>query len=186
VVGTPILVDGKLWGVMLVGSVQREPLPKRTDSRIEAFTELVATAIANAAARTEMRRLAEEQAGLRRVATLVARGVEQEEIFAAVAEEIALVSHVATGFVMRFEPDGTATVVAKRGIYDELLPVGTNWPLDGDSVTARVYRTGRPARVDGRGGAPGAIYGAMPEGLVFTTAGAKHSRGVLPFRLRSR
>lgn len=73
-VGVPVLVGGRLWGVMTVGSSGQEPLPAGTETRIGAFTELMATAIANSDARAEIERLAGEQAALRRVATLVARG----------------------------------------------------------------------------------------------------------------
>jgi signal transduction histidine kinase len=49
-VGVPISVEGQLWGVMLVGS-NRESLPAGTEDRLAGFTELVATALANAEAR---------------------------------------------------------------------------------------------------------------------------------------
>ena len=76
-VGVPVLVGGRLWGVMAVGSSREEPLPAGTEMRIGAFTELMATAIANSDARAEIERLAGEQAALRHVATLVARGARQ-------------------------------------------------------------------------------------------------------------
>ncbi len=72
-VGVPIRVEGGLWGVIVLGS-RAAPLPADAEARLAGFTELVATAIANAEARTELRGFAEEQAALRRVATLVARG----------------------------------------------------------------------------------------------------------------
>jgi signal transduction histidine kinase len=53
-VGTPIVVEGRVWGGMSVSSKQPEPLPADTESRIADFAELVATAIANAEARTEL------------------------------------------------------------------------------------------------------------------------------------
>jgi pilus assembly protein TadC len=68
-------------------------LPADVLDRLAVFTELTATAIANSDARTEIERLAEEQAALRHVATLVARGAETEEVFAAVAREVAEVMH---------------------------------------------------------------------------------------------
>jgi GAF domain-containing protein len=85
-VGVPVSAEGELWGVMAVGS-SAGPLPAGTEARLAGFTELAATAIANAEARVELRRFAEEQAALRRVATLVARGAAPEEVFAAVTEE---------------------------------------------------------------------------------------------------
>jgi signal transduction histidine kinase len=53
-VGTPIIVEGRLWGLMAAGSSQDQPLPPDTEARLASFTGLVATAIANAEARTEV------------------------------------------------------------------------------------------------------------------------------------
>ena len=85
--GAPIRVQGRLWGVMTVGSVREEGLPAGIEHRLAGFTELVSTAIGNAQAREELRALADEQAALRRVATLVARGTPPEEVLGAVALE---------------------------------------------------------------------------------------------------
>jgi GAF domain-containing protein len=56
--------------------------------------------------------LADEQAALRRVATLVARGVRPEEVFAAVTEEAGRVLAVEYASLGRYEPDGAFTLVA--------------------------------------------------------------------------
>jgi signal transduction histidine kinase len=53
-IGAPILVDDHLWGVIVVGATGDEPLPTGAEDRLAAFTELVATAISNATARTEL------------------------------------------------------------------------------------------------------------------------------------
>ena len=50
-VGTPIVVEGRLWGLMGAGSTLEEPLPPDAEVRLASFTELVATAIANAESR---------------------------------------------------------------------------------------------------------------------------------------
>jgi signal transduction histidine kinase len=47
-VGTPIIVEGRPWGVMAVGSILEQPLPPDTEAHLASFTELVAAAIANA------------------------------------------------------------------------------------------------------------------------------------------
>ena len=73
VVGAPIIVDGAVWGNIYAGTTGDEPIPGDADSRLADFTGLVSTAIANSDAREKVRRLAEEQAALRRVATLVAQ-----------------------------------------------------------------------------------------------------------------
>src|SRR5256885_10728633 len=80
-VATPIVVEGRLWGTLVAVTSQSEPLPRETDLRIGEFTELVATAIANAGARDELSSLVEEQAALRRAATLVAEGAPPTDVF---------------------------------------------------------------------------------------------------------
>ncbi len=97
-----------------------------------------------------LEQLLDEQAALRRVATLVAQGVAPDKILTCVAEEIARILHVDTGLVIRFEPDATATVVANFGTAAVRNPVNSKWPLGGDSIAARVWRSGRPTRVDER------------------------------------
>ncbi len=54
VTGVPIVVDGRLWGAMLAYEGDREALPQGTVGRLQSFTELVATAVANATARSEL------------------------------------------------------------------------------------------------------------------------------------
>jgi signal transduction histidine kinase len=99
--------------------------------------------------RDELTRLLEEQAALRRVATLVARGIPPAEIFAAVAEEIRRLLDADDAGVGRFEPDGTVVVVVGVVGQDPLrLPVGTRVELREYLAPAVVWRTGRSARVD--------------------------------------
>ena len=77
-VATPITVEGRLWGAMVAVTNESEPLAADIEARIGEFTELVATAIANAQSREALAELAEEQAALRRVAMLVAHDVPPE------------------------------------------------------------------------------------------------------------
>src|ERR1700730_3667810 len=79
---TPLVVEGHFWGVT-VAAIAREDFPAGTESRMADFVELAATAIANARAEQELRELADTQAALRRLATLVARGEPPEAVFAA-------------------------------------------------------------------------------------------------------
>jgi GAF domain-containing protein len=109
--GVPISVEGRLWGIAIVAYTHAEPLPTSTEARLAGFTELVGTAIANAQARTELRDFAEEQAALRRVATLVAHAVPPEETFAAVAEEVGRLLTVDYTVLSRYDSDGLVTVV---------------------------------------------------------------------------
>jgi signal transduction histidine kinase len=92
--------------------------------------------------------LAEEQAALRRVATLVARGVPPPEVFAAVAREVGQLLGVAATHLGRYEPDEAATGVAAWSRAGRHVPVGTRASIEGENVMALVSRTGRPARMN--------------------------------------
>ena len=147
-VGTPVVVEGRLWGVIFAGSTQEQPLPSDTETRLASFTELVATAIANTESRASLALLAEEQTALRRVATLVARGVPPVEIFSAVSDEVTRLFGSQAG-VVRFDHEGPAVVFV--GISKAIdLPVGTRWDFQPGMASAEVYRTGRSARADAR------------------------------------
>ena len=123
-------------------------------------------------AQLELSRLAEEQAALRRVATLVAGQATAEEIFAAVAEEVARLLRAARGTVCRYEPEGTMTVAAYWTTEGSKLPVGTRVELEGDSVAALVEQLGRPSRIDTYQGLSGPVVelagtlGATPRSTV--------------------
>src|SRR5215469_8729712 len=122
-VGVPVSVEGELWGVMIVDS-RAGPLPAGTEAQLAGFTELAATAIANAQARVELRRFAEEEAALRRVATLVARAAAPQEVFAAVTEEAGRLLGADYAAMGRYDPDGAATVVASWSSSGAAFPVG--------------------------------------------------------------
>jgi hypothetical protein len=115
--------------------------------------------------------LADEQAALRRVATLVARQPSPAEVFAAVTEEAGKLLHLDNAHLLAYEEDGTATVAGAWSARGTPAPVGTRVPLEGDSVVASVFRTRRPARIDDYAGAggPAARY-ARAMGFVLWSA----------------
>jgi PAS domain S-box-containing protein len=165
-VGSPILVEGRLWGALAVHWKQPKRLPPDTESRLQNFTELVAAAMSNAQARADVRRLADEQAALRRVATLVARESPPAEVFAAVAEELGRILGVDAVRMMRYETDGTVSVVAGWGEPTTAVPAGTRLPLGGHNVASLVLQTGRPARVDDYTESTGSVGAAVrPMGI---------------------
>ena len=148
--GVPIDVEGRLWGVIIVTSEGREPLPADTEARLTRFTELVGTAIANAQARVELRAYADEQAALRRVATLVAGGAPPAKVFAVVTEEIGRVMSADFAGMKRYDADGTVTAVGLWSRADTPSPyaVGDRWSLGGRNVSTLVHQTGKPARIE--------------------------------------
>ena len=148
-IAAPIVVEDRLWGVMLVATERPEPFPAGAEERLAAFTDLVATAIANTESRAEVEQLAEEQAALRRVATLVAKEDRPEEVFAKVAEETGRLLGGVECTLLRNDRDGAAVNVANWGEkISAVFPLGSRFFPDGDGVAATVLRTGRPHRID--------------------------------------
>jgi sugar diacid utilization regulator len=97
----------------------------------------------------DYRRLVAEQAALRRVGTLVARGAEPSEVVGAVAEEMRRCVGASTAGIWRFEKSDEIGLVA--GVETAALakwPIGTRTPIEGDTLARAVYRTGLPARID--------------------------------------
>ena len=121
-VGAPVVVEGHVWGALLVHMTTTERLPADAEARVAGFAELVATAIANAEARAEVQRLAEEQAALRRVATLVAQGASPTVVLDAVAAEMEGLLDADGVTLSRYERGGEVTVVAHRGSNAARVP----------------------------------------------------------------
>jgi signal transduction histidine kinase len=93
--------------------------------------------------------LADQQAALRRVATLICQGGSPADVLSSVAGEVAAVLQVHSAALMRYESDGTATLVAA---HDEpglkKVPVGARLTLGSDNVIGKIRATGRSARMD--------------------------------------
>jgi signal transduction histidine kinase len=106
--------------------------------------------------RDELRMLADQQAALRRIATLVARAVVPSEVFSAVTEELARRLGVTHATLVRYEADGSAVLLAShddRGPQKK-IPVGKRFSFEGKSVAAMVFRTGQAARRDSHENGP--------------------------------
>jgi signal transduction histidine kinase len=147
-VGAPITVQGHLWGALSVVSASALPLPPDTERRLVKFTELVATAIANAESREELTRLAEEQAALRRVATLVAQGKPHGDVFEAISAEVARLVPADAATLVRYRTDGTVETVGSWSAFGGPVPVGLRLPLSSSRLSQVILETHRPARMD--------------------------------------
>ncbi|WP_239117204.1 sensor histidine kinase [Planotetraspora phitsanulokensis] len=137
----------------------RDGLPRSLDALLRAALDRETIAKALKTSHDELRRVADEQAALRRVATLVAHRVAPEELFGAVADEMGRVLKVENTAITRFDPDGRIHVVgtwSARG-PGYLVPSGTSWPVDEPSVASMVYRTRRLARMTDYATAPGGL-----------------------------
>jgi PAS domain S-box-containing protein len=97
----------------------------------------------------ELSVLAEQQASLRRVATLVARGVAPSEVFSTVASEVARCLGVHNSCLLRYEKDGSGVLLAAGEDPGWMkVPIGTRVSFEGDNIPAIVYRTGHTTRMD--------------------------------------
>ena len=100
--------------------------------------------------RDKLHLVADEQRALRRIATLVARGVAPQELFTAVATEAGRLLGADHTTIVRYEPDNTVTVV---GYWSDprapqvMPPLDGHWPVEDGTVTAAVLASGRPARI---------------------------------------
>jgi len=159
--GVPIMVDGRVWGVVTTSSPDT-PLPDHLEDRLAEFTELVATAITNTQAREELTRLAEEQAALRRVATLVAQGARPVDVFEAVSAEVARLVPADAAALTRYETDGTVTALGGWTRSGGYVYTGRRFALEG-TVSGLIFETGRPGRIDSYAEAPGLAPSAARE-----------------------
>src|ERR1700694_2164574 len=115
--------------------------------------------------------LLEEQAALRRVATLIAGGSPPEKVLPAVNEEVARLLDVDGTRLMRYEADGTAIIVASWG-EATIVPARTGIAAAGRNIASLVRSSGGPARIADYEDAPGSVAAIAREGGVRSAVGA--------------
>ena len=155
----PLSSHGGASGYLVVGAPEQPPEHER--SLISALAHQTGVALANARLLTRERtigaRFADEQATLRRVATLVARAAPPEEVFAAVAAEAGRLLDADFAVMSRYEQHGTATVVGSWGASGghQPLPPGTRLEHGDSSLHALVFARDRPVRIEDYGDTEG-------------------------------
>jgi signal transduction histidine kinase len=137
--------------------------------------------VADAEAQADLHRMANEQAALRRVAVLVASSAEPADVFPVVAGEVGELLGADVTSITRFEPDATATILARVGVgAQNALPVGSRRRIELSTPLEAVFRTGRPTRVDDLDGGVGEIAEIVRrEGLRSAVASPIHVEGRL-------
>jgi PAS domain S-box-containing protein len=85
----------------------------------------------------------QEQAALRRVATVVAHGAAPTEVFKAVAAEVAALVDCDLTLIGRYEPDATFTYLAAGGPM-ATSELGDRLTLGGNNLASRIRRSGQP------------------------------------------
>jgi signal transduction histidine kinase len=155
---------------LAVVSTTDRALPIDTERRLAKFAELVATAIANAESREELTRLADEQAALRRVATLVAHSASPAEVFEAVVGEVGLLGPADAAALSRYEADGTVTIIGSWSRTAGYVAVGTRHPLGQGTMSRLVSETRRPGRLDSYAAASGSLAGVVRDDMGWRSA----------------
>ena len=122
---------------------------------------------------TRLQALLAEQAALRRVATMVAGCTPAPVLFGRVCEELGKLLGVKSTDMIRYEDERFATVVGSwTGNDTPSFPVGERIPVEGESVTAKLYRSGRPERVDDYDDVEGELAERLREFGVHSVVGA--------------
>ena len=170
----PVLSRGALRAVLLLENrlIRAAFTAGRLDA-VQLIAGQLAVSLDNAQLYAESRRIAGEQAALRRVATLVAQAAPPEAVFAAVTEEAGRLLATDVAILSRYAPDGTEAVVsvwASNGIPP--VVVGDREPVGGRNVTSLVFETGQPARIDSYDGATGPVGDLAHEIGVRASVGA--------------
>jgi signal transduction histidine kinase len=122
---------------------------------------------------TRLQALLAEQAALRRVATMVAGGTPAPALFDRVCEELGALLEVKSTDMIRYEDGRFATVVGTwTGNDTPSFPVGERIPVEGETVTAKLYRSGRPERVDDYDDVEGELAARLREFGIRSVVGA--------------
>jgi signal transduction histidine kinase len=147
-VAGPVALGGRIWGALSAAWPEGAPIPASAEERVAAFAELVSYAIDNAETREDLRRLADEQAALRRIATLVAQGAEARAVFDAVCEETGRLFAATSVNLAHYTTDGLNETMSGWSLRGVHVPTGTLLPLEGETINAVVRETAAPGRFD--------------------------------------
>lgn len=153
---------GDVVGTLLIPADLPAAARQRVERMVPALEGLMAATRDRQEITAAVTALAKQQAALRAVATLVARGAEPSEVYPVAVSELARglgVDHVT---LVGYDEDGVGVVLATRDNPDRAaMTVGEQFPLDGESLSAQIVRTGAPARIDDYSTATGAIADRM-------------------------
>jgi signal transduction histidine kinase len=169
----PIVSRGTLQALLVLENrLIRDAFTTERLDVVKLIAGQLAVSLDNAQLYADYRRIADEQAALRRVATRVAEGPPPTAVFDAVATEMQRLLDTDGVTLGRFEPGDEITVVAHRGWEGWDLPAGTRFSHEGKSVTADVRRLRRPSRMEYFDAADGSIANYLRDRGVRSSVGA--------------
>jgi PAS domain S-box-containing protein len=144
---TAMRADGTEFPAELTVTRLRAPNGPGFIGFVRDITERLSAEEELRAARARFEVIANEQAALRRVATLVAGQATSEELFAAVAREVAVLFGAPWSAVLRYDSLGNVALVGAWGDGPRLV-AGDTWPLEEAVAASVIWRTREPAMVD--------------------------------------
>lgn len=152
---------GEVVGTLMVPANLRAAARQRVERMVPSLEALMAATRDRQEITAALTALVKQQAALRAVATLVARGAEPSEVYPVAVSELARGLGVEHVTLVGYD-DGVGVVLATRDSPDRAtMIVGEQFPLAGDNLSAQVVRTGEPARIDDYSTAKGAIADRM-------------------------
>ena len=145
----PIVSDGEVILILQLSSDAPAAPDDGTLEVLESTFQNVLQFAERREAEAAERRLAAEQAALRRVATLIAEGAEPERVFQSVTSEVGQLFGAQTTNMVQYRPEGTsATLLGGWTAGVASIEPGTVLELDGEAAISQIRETGRPVRID--------------------------------------
>jgi signal transduction histidine kinase len=138
-------------GPFVRSSITHSVLASQLFVAVAALTSLILAAVSaeRTASERSQQALTDEQAALRRIATLVAAEAASDRVFDQVTAEAARTLGASAASLARFESDETVTFVGGWSDTGRLaFPVGSRVPLEETGVLAEIRKSGRPERID--------------------------------------
>ncbi len=157
-VAAPVEVAGRAWGALVATVAGPHSLATGAADRLADFSRLLATTIAIAQEREELRSMAESQGALRRVATLVAQGADPQTVFTTVAFEASRMLGLGAVSLISYDAD-TQMYTKIFGTHGQRSAVtdGGKWPLAECPEGALILQTNGPVRIDDWSSIPGPV-----------------------------
>ncbi|WP_217924547.1 diguanylate cyclase [Miltoncostaea oceani] len=149
-VAAPVVLGGRSWGALHVVTRRHGVLSQASAERLADFAGLAAPSLGYAECCVLLEQRAAEHEAIARLSTLLAGAAQPEEIFSALAREVACLVGLEIGAVGRFTTDAAellASWIAPATEIDARQDL-RRVPLADDTVFSRVARSGEPARVD--------------------------------------
>ena len=138
-------------GPFLRASITHSVLASQLFVAVAALTSLILAAVTaeRTASERAQQALTDEQAALRRIATLVAGEAASDRVFEQVTVEAAQTLGASAASLARFDDGGTVTFVGGWSENGRLAyPVGSRVPVEETGVLAEIRKSGRPERID--------------------------------------